>query len=202
MNALTNLLGGRDKVFLMRLFLREPQASFTAREIREISGIDGRSIRSLLTQLEKSELILKVVPRIQKKRKRVRLEHKWRLNTQVPYIEPLRNLLAPVSALSDEDIIQKFNRKGRPRLIVLSGFFSQMEEEDRILDLLCVGDRYDKGAIESVIEEIEEEAGEEIHYAFFTPTEFQYRREMQDKLLRELFSHPHRTLLNRLDGHL
>ena len=45
---------------------------------------------------------------------------------------------------------------------------------------------------------MEAEIGKELRYAAFEAPEFEYRVKMYDKLIRDIFDFPHKTILNKL----
>jgi len=46
--------------------------------------------------------------------------------------------------------------------------------------------------------ELESEVGKEIQYAFMETKEFEYRYQMFDRFVRDIFEKPHEKLINKL----
>ena len=111
--------------------------------------------------------------------------------------EPLRNLLIESGGMHIPDIAARFNSAGKITLFVVSGIF--LQDPDRSTDLMIVGDRLDKKAIENEMRKIESEIGKELRYAVFDTPEFMYRLKMYDKLLRDIFDYPHQKVINKID---
>jgi hypothetical protein len=74
-----------------------------------------------------------------------------------------------------------------------------MHDNDRMADLMIVGDRLDRKMIEGEIKKLESEVGKELRYALFDTEEFMYRLKMYDKLLRDVLDYPHEKIVNKID---
>jgi hypothetical protein len=68
------------------------------------------------------------------------------------------------------------------------------------VDLLVVGDKLDEKPLGNAIHTLEAEMGRELRYAYFTTEEFKYRVGVYDRLVRDVFDYPHRTILDRIGG--
>ncbi len=79
---------------------------------------------------------------------------------------------------------------------MLSGFFVGMIEPQ--VDLLVVGDTIDERVLKTSVHSLEAELGREIRYAAFATTDFRYRLEVYDRLLRDVFDYPHRVLIDKI----
>ena len=187
METLAKLFGSETKVKIMRLFLFNPDTTFTSSEIAERAKADPAKVRRELGNIDKMGLI---------KRKTKGGHKAFVLDTQFPYMLPLQNFLVGIEPLHPKDIIKKISRLGIIKLIVIAGVFIQ-EPESRA-DLLIVGDHVKRANLESTIKLIESELGKELRYAYFTTEDFKYRLSMFDKLTRDILDYPHKKVLNRL----
>jgi predicted nucleotidyltransferase len=92
--------------------------------------------------------------------------------------------------------MKKINTAGRAKLVVIAGAFIQ--DFDSEIDLLVIGDGMSEAKLEKAVREIESEVGRELRFALFSTSDFGYRMNIYDKLLRNVFDYPHQTILNRL----
>jgi hypothetical protein len=118
------------------------------------------------------------------------------LSDKFPYLEPLKNLLTVASLHADENLAKRFSQAGRIKLFIASGTFIQ--DWNSRVDLLIVGDELVLDKIESVIKVIESEIGKEIAYSAFETQDFEYRRGIHDRLIRDILDYPHITLVDRM----
>ncbi len=176
-----------------------------ARLLRTSSGAVSKEIRFL-----KSVGFLKQTTRIdefaRKSKKRQKILKKrvkgFALSQTFPYLLALRNLLVNASPVSREKMLKFFKNKGKIKLLVLGGVFSNDFAVDALdsvgrLDLLIVG-ALKRGAVERFIKKVEADIGKELNWTLLSAPEFDHRLSMHDKLLRDLLDFPHEFLINKL----
>lgn len=203
MDVLEKIFGSSAKVKIMRMFLFNPGASYDISLIVERAKLTEALARKELKTLQDIGLIKKksfvkdVEVKIRKKRivKRKKVAG-WVLDDTFSYLASLQSFLIHVSPLQDREVIKRFSRVGKIRLLIISGIFMQ-ERESRV-DLLIVGDNLKKGLLETTVKNIESEAGKELSYASFETSDFQYRLGMYDKLIRDILDYPHKKLINKI----
>ena len=66
------------------------------------------------------------------------------------------------------------------------------------VDLFLVGDDFRERRLQKFLAELESEVGKEIQYAFMETKEFEYRYQMFDRFVRDIFEKPHEKLINKL----
>jgi hypothetical protein len=186
-DSLQKIFGSQARLKLLRLFLFNPQHSFTASEAATRAQLDPAETRSELTNLVASTLI--------RKNRRGKLT-KYEVNAAFPYLLALQNLLLNVTSRGEE-VKQRLRRVGPIRLIVITGMF--MGEWEANLDLLVVGDRVKERTLKKQVKQLEAEIGKEIRYTLLPNQDFLYRLNMNDKLLRDIFDFPHRIVLDKFD---
>ena len=120
----------------------------------------------------------------------------WELNPTFPLIQSLRSLLNTDFLRRKTDIVKRFRNCGRLKLLVVSGIF--IDDEDRRLDILLVGDRLKKNIIEKNVRAIEAEVGRELNYATLETDEFLYRAGTSDRFIRDVFDYPHERIVDKL----
>jgi len=206
MDVLEKIFGSAAKVKIMRIFLFNPGIPYNLPSIVSRAKVNKNMARREVKLLQdicliKQRAFFKNIEIKAKKsgaksiikKKKVR---GWILNDTFSYLSTLQRFLIHTSLLQDKEIIKKFAKVGRIRLLIISGIFIQ-EWESRV-DLLIVGDNLKKTAIDSVIRNIESEVGKELSYAAFETADFQYRLGMYDKLIRDILDYSHRKLINKL----
>jgi len=180
MEILEKILGNSARVKIMRLFLLNRNKSFTNKDVVKRSRVNSDAVRKEL------KLLLSVG--FVKKR-----DLNWSFNSSFKYGEEFKNLLVRSDSLNKETILDNFKKIGRVKLAIVSGVF--IKNDDSRVDLLIVGDKLNKSAIEEGIRKLEAEIGVELVYAIFETKEFIYRLNMYDKLIRDILDYPHEVLV-------
>lgn len=186
-DSLQKIFGSGTRLKLLRLFLFNPQRSYTASEAIERVQADGAQVRSELKNLVASKMI--------RQSRRGKVPH-YELRGDFPYLLSLQNLLLNVTSRGEE-VKARLRSTGSLKLIVVAGMF--MGEWDAGLDLLVVGERLKERAFKNAVKKLEADIGKEIRYAFLSNQDFLYRLNMSDKLLRDVFDFPHRIVLDKFD---
>ena len=181
--SISHIFGGDAKVKIMRLFVFNPNLSFTQAEVASRTKERSNIARRELTHLTKAGLV--------KKRGK-----NYILNASYDYRLALENFLVDASPIADKEIIKKISRSGSMKFILTSGVF--LHDKDARVDILVVGDHIKQGILVSAISRIEAELGKEIRYAVFETSDFQYRLGVYDKLIRDILEYPHKKILNKL----
>ena len=201
MEKLGKLFGSNARVKIMRLFLFNESQAFGVDDIVEKSIIQKSDVKrelQLLTKigfLKKKTFVKKTILKSGKiKKKTVK---GWVLNPKFDFIEPLRTLIE--SELIDEkEFLKKLKKAGALKFVTLSGLF--LKDEDRKIDILIVGNNIKKNVLSHEIRKLEAEIGQELSYAVFGVDEFQYRLDMNDKLVRDVMENKNYVLLDKLSS--
>ena len=204
MDELSKIIGTEARVKIMRLFLFNEDEVFAAEEVAQRSKVPKKTAQTEVRQLEKANFLLKKPTTIQTESKtksgktsvRNRKAAGYILNTKMSLVEPLRNLLIDVGLITGKDLIKRFAKTGRIKLLALAGVF--VDSEDSLVDIMVIGDNIKKPKVEAAIHDIEAEIGKELRYAIFETSEFRYRLEMFDKLVRNVFDYEHEILVDKL----
>ncbi|HYF10605.1 MAG TPA: hypothetical protein VD967_03340 [Candidatus Paceibacterota bacterium] len=191
MEIAPKLFGGERMVKLLRLFLFNPGAAFDGEHIRKRTGVDPRKARRELAALKSIDLLAERTPL------RGKREPRLSLNKQFPYADSLRALLRETAPFSDTELKERFTKAGTMKLLVSAGFF--VDNPDSRLDLLIVGDKLKRKHLEKAIRELELECARELRYAVLSGADFDYRLNIYDKLVRDVFDYPHRLIVDRFD---
>lgn len=186
MEPLARLFQNPVRLKLLRLFLFNDDMAFSAVEAAFRTKSAKTAARRELTVLLASEVV----------RKKTGRTTGYAANKKFVHYEPLKTFLRETTEVRDTDMINKLKRGGSLRLVTLSGLFSGAIESK--VDLLVVGDRLDDKRLATAIHGLEAELGRELRYAAFSTEEFKYRRGVYDRLLRDTFDYPNRTILDKL----
>jgi hypothetical protein len=187
MDPLSRLFGSFARLKLLRLFLFNEETAFTITDIAFRTKTPKDQVRKELTQLVAAEVV----------RKRAsKAGAAYGANKRFTYYEPLLVFLRSTTSLSDTDIINTLKKAGAVRVIAMSGLFTGAVETK--VDILIVGDNLDDKKLETAIHSLEAHLGRELSYAAFTTQDFRYRVGVYDRLVRDVFDYPHRTILDKI----
>ena len=78
----------------------------------------------------------------------------------------------------------------------MSGIFTLQPQLP--LDLLVVGEDINRARLQRVLADIKKLVGEEINFAVLDAKEYEYRRMMNDRFVRDVLDYPHLILRNTL----
>ena len=192
MEILAKLFGSGDRVKMMKMFILNADLVIEGKEISRRCKITPRSARHELAGLKAIGFI-----KPQKKaEKGKRLVSGWQLNLAFPYLGHLRGLLKTELVTRKLELTDRFSAAGKIKLLLIAGVFIQ--NNDSRADLVLVGDRLKRGAIERAVKAMEAEIGRELNYAIFETSDFLYRMEAYDKFIRDLLDYPHEKIINKL----
>jgi len=164
MEILGKLLGGIQRVKIMRLFLLNPYQGFEVDQIADRSRIQIAATRRATNQLaamslvKKKSFVKEVADGRSGKIKKKRVQG-WFLNPDFPYIVELKQLLIEGDFFKHADLVKRFKPAGRIQFLVVSGIFIQNSESR--LDVLIVGDHLKRSYIQKAIAVLESELGKE-----------------------------------------
>lgn len=207
METLSRLFGSRAKVKLLKLFLFNPEKFFLVEEIKKRTGVEARALSKELNSFEKIGLIRirhKKPSPVKKSSRRSKLKTKTKrrvkevgLNPRFSHLNPLKNLLLYNDPLTSAEIAGRLSGAGPIKLVVVSGVF--LQEEDSRADLLIVGDKFNKRKLEKAVRAIESDVGRELVYALLTTSDFKYRLNIYDRLVRDILDYPHKKIINKFN---
>lgn len=203
MDILAKLFGSPARVKLMRLFLMNPEDAFDLEEMGKRSKISGATLRKevallFAVGLIKRRVVLKMRPKHSKKGGKLekRKVNGYGMDPRFPHLAALRALVTEV-ALGKEDIAARFRNSGHLKLVLISGIF--LDRADSRVDILIVGDKLRRPAIESALRHLEAELGKELVYSVMETQDFEYRFGIYDKFVRDIVDYPNLVVLDKLN---
>jgi len=182
---LEQLFESPSKVKLLKLFLRNQKSKFIASDACSRAQIDSRSGHNALERLRKAG-VLKCYGKT------------YFINPSFIFFDELRSLVLKSSPASKSRMLKRIKGLGRIKLVVLSGIFMRPDRELSRTDLLVVGDDVSQKRLENFLKQLEAEVGCEIQYSLLSSDEFNYRRKMLDRFLRDVLERPNEVLINKL----
>lgn len=187
MDPLSRLFGSFARLKLLRLFLFNEDRSFLILDIAFRTKTAKDLVRKELAVLVACDIVRK---------KKGKGGVVYTVNRKFAHYEALQAFLRATTNLGDSDIIDTLKRAGALRLVALSGLFTGAIETK--IDLLIVGDKLDDRILETAVHTLEAELGRELSYAAFTTEDFRYRVGVYDRLVRDVFDYPVRTILDKI----
>ncbi len=219
---LNKLFGSNARVKILKLFLSHPEGKFYIRQIARQLNLQLNSVRRELDNLEAFGL-LKSVPadeneqtkeeagqdvpplisllvrsRDKKAQKNVdaltKQEKKfYQVDTNFVLYGEIKALFVKAQILYEKDFVEKLNREGSVKLLILTGFF--VNNPDSPTDLLIVG-RFNR----KKVKELEEGLGREIRFTLLDTREYRYRREITDVFLYSILEGKKMVIINQEGG--
>ena len=187
MDPLARLFSSSARLKLLRLFLFNDDSAFLASDISFRTTVPPDSVRKELRVLLAAGVV---------KKKSIKEGTGYIANKRFEHYIALQTFLRTSTILSDADMIASLKKAGALRLVALSGLFSGAIETK--VDLLIVGDKLDEKQLDKAVHMLEAELGRELRFASFSTEDFRYRVGVYDRLLRDIFDYPHRTILDKI----
>ena len=185
-DPLIKLFGSHSRLKLLRLFLFNPSQAFTAAEAAARARTTSLEARRELGLLHQAGLVRRARGKVTR----------YSVNDKFPYLLALKNLLLN-TARRGESVPERLRPAGAIKLVILSGVF--VGDVEGGLDMLIAGDRVKETALRERVRGLEAELGRELRYALLPTSDFLYRLNMNDKLIRDVMDYPHRIVFDRLD---
>lgn len=203
MELLAKLLGGQDRVKIMRFFLHHEDIILSSQEISDKTKVKSIAIRKELTALTAMGFIEKKRSKMvittgsgKKVYSKIKEVNGYKLNFDFPHIQALKDLLFDFQSLDKKELVSRFKIIGRIKLFVLSGVF--IGDTKSRVDVLIVGEALKRQKAEKVFETLSAELGREIVYAIMDVEEYEYRYKMYDKFLRDIIDMPHEAVIDKI----
>jgi len=184
---LEQLFDSPIKVRLLKLFLRNPEASFRLSDVVRRTRSNSSTCQGQIKKLENIKLISSRI----KANKKI-----YFANPDFDFYNELRILVLKSSPTSKKKISSRLKALGRVKLAIVSGIFTNLENSRA--DLLVVGDNIRKKKLSIFLRDLEAEVGKEIDYVVLSVEDFNYRYNMFDRFIRDILEKPHEKLINRL----
>lgn len=188
MNLIKELLDSKLKRRLLGGFFAFPYRSFHQNELRQSLSVPTSALARALKELRGAGLIHFFT----KQRQRY-----YYLNRHFQWYEEIATLLSEDREERTEDLCGKRLRRLKgTKLILLTGVFAASPQLET--DVLIVGEGVSLKAIAAAVSDLSRLAGGEINYTVMAPAEFEHRRLMSDRFVRDILDNPHVEIINKL----
>jgi DNA-binding MarR family transcriptional regulator len=194
MEELEVLFNSKARPRILKLFFQNEEQSFSPKEVAKRCQINLSIIKKELEKLRKINLLQKRTSKEKVKAKRNK--YFYALNPKFSPLPELRNLILAGPAVSLRELTSLFKKEGGAQLVVISGIF--LKEEKSPVDILIVSKRPKKSKIAKVVKKIESQAGKEIRWSLMTIEEFNYRLEINDRFLKDIFDRKYKKIIDKL----
>ena len=171
---LAQLLSSKPKTNLINLLLAHPARSFSFTELKTSSGCSALMLKVTLKELDKMEFLS-----ISYKNK----VKYYQMNRHFALYPELVNLLRKAKKLPQDLLAKAASRVGDCRLVALTGVFVGRPRIET--DILFVG-RIKQARVAKFIKFAEKMAEQEVSFTIFTPQEFEYRKTMNDRFVKNV----------------
>lgn len=199
MKTLERLFSSEALLKVLKIFFNYPESAFELKSIAKRARISPESAKievSLLTSigfLKKKTFTEQV---LKGKKKVFKKLNGYTLNSSFMYLKPLRSLIFSSEPLKKTEIANRFKGVGNIKCLVVSGIFIQ-DPHSRV-DVLIAGDRIKRSNLDQSLKIMEAELGKELNYAVYDTKEFQYRLNVYDKFVRDVFDYPHQVVIDKI----
>ena len=203
MELLARLLGGIEKVKIMRLFLHHEDSVLSLQDVvlktKSKSLLVRKELASLVTIgfLEKKRS--KMVVTLGSGRKissKVKEVNGYRINPLFPHNQALKDLLFDFKSVDKRELAARFKSVGRIKLFITSGVF--IGDEKSRVDIFIVGEAINRAKAEKILEVLTAELGREVIYSIMDVEEYEYRYKMYDKFVRDIIEMDHEKVIDKL----
>ena len=187
MDPLAKLFGSPARLKLLRLFLFNDDVGFSLADAALRTRTAKDAVKKELTALTAMGVIRK---------KAATAGTLYVADKKFAHYDALMVFMRTTTDLSDVTIMDALKKSGTMRLVSLTGLFTGVVESK--IDILIVGDKLDEKALATAVRTLEAELGRELRYASFSTEQFRYRLGVYDRLLRDVFDYPNRTIVDKL----
>lgn len=204
MDALEKLFDSPVRARLLKLFLMNPDMQFSSEEAMRQAKVPPRQFAVEVRRLAGIGLVksaqVKTVSHSaggkNTKKPKVVAVKKFFASKDFTLFNELRMLMLKSAPHAKGHLAAKIKRLGNIKLAVLAGVF--IDNPASRVDMLIVGDAFNKSRMRAFIQWLESEIGKELDYVAMSISEFKYRMDMYDRFVRDVLEFPHETLINKL----
>lgn len=181
------LFGSKARSRLIRFFLLNPGAEFSAVEVSLKTLIPRPEASRELVRLAKMKL---VIERSRKGRKY------FIVNEDFPFYTELKSLVSKLNVHAQSQIFRKLKIVGEVKLILISGLFLNYPKSK--VDMILVVNNVNRTKLKHAIAHLEAEVGKEIRFVLINMEELHYRLNMLDRFFIEFLEAPYEEVSNKV----
>ena len=120
----------------------------------------------------------------------------YSVNKDFILFDEIKALIVKSQILYEKDFVEKLYQAGKPKLLILSGFF--VNDDQAVVDLFIVG-RINKSKLLKLIKSLENQMGREINFTLMDVKEFNYRRNITDIFLYDILERKKIIVVDELE---
>jgi len=173
----SELLSSKPKTNLLNLFLSFPLRAFSVTELRASSGCSSAVLKLTLKDLAKTGFVNVI------EKNRVKY---YQMNRQFNLYPELVGLLRKTKRIPEDLLVHEAMRLGEPKFVALTGIFVGKVRVET--DILIVG-KVSPTKLDRFLQLAEKFAEQEVAFTVFTPQEFEYRKVMNDRFVKNILEH-------------
>jgi hypothetical protein len=173
-HMLSQLLSSKPKTNLINLFLAHPGRSFSFTELRINAGCPAKLLKETLKELDKMDFL------VHAHKNKIKY---YQMNKHFTLFPELVSLLRKVKNIPSDDLAKRAQKFVSCKLVALTGVFVGKPRIET--DILLVGKVGNK-SLDNFLALAEKYAEQEIKYTIFTPAEFEYRKIMNDRFIKNI----------------
>ncbi|MBI4359917.1 MAG: hypothetical protein HY564_02395 [Candidatus Jacksonbacteria bacterium] len=182
------IFGSKTRVQLITIFLRNPDKGFYIRELSRITGQYLNSIRRELDNLEKFGLL----------KTETKYKKKFYLTDDTFFLlSEMKDLFLKGRVFLENDLTTALKEIGDIRLLIFTGNFTGVDTQT---DVLLVGEDINTVRLREILENFSLTVAHEIRYTVLGIREYEYRREIADKFIQEIFRNKNIVLVDKFGG--
>ena len=182
---ITQLLTSKPKSNIINLFLAHPGRSFSLTELRVATKSPSKLLVQTIKELARMEFLLV----FEKKKKRY-----YQINRHFPLYPELVNLIRKIKKSPVDILARELVKTGDCKFIALTGVFAGRPRMES--DLLFVG-KVSQKRLEKALKLATKFAEQQIGYTVFSPHEFEYRKIMNDRFVKNILENSPVIVLDR-----
>lgn len=184
---LENFLNSKLKNELLGILFAHPERSFSIVELRAMTGTSMPRLRETLREFRSGDVVDTAA------RAQIRF---FRINRHFALYDELMDLVKGPEPKVRDEIGKAIKRIPNLKLAVLSGVFTLQPRLP--VDLLLVIEKPNQLLLGRHLSKMEKIVGCNLNYCALDPEEYQERRMMNDRLVRDVFDFPHIVVITNL----
>ncbi|MDP4001268.1 MAG: hypothetical protein Q8P83_03435 [bacterium] len=182
---LAELLSSKPKAKLVNLFLANPDRSFSHTELRTSTRCSNQLIQQTVKELQKMEFLLVSLRGKQKF---------FQINKHFPLYPELVGLIKKQKEVPQDLLVKQASKVGDCKFIALTGVFAGRPRMET--DIVLVG-KVSPIKLKRFLKLAERFAEGEVGYTIFSPHEFEYRKIMSDRFVKNILENNHVVVVNK-----
>ena len=202
MELLIRLLGGAERVKIMRYFLHHEDALVSIQDVTEKKKSKGPLVRKEMNALaalgfieKKKTRTVVMVASGKKTVSKLKEVSGYRLNPLFPHNKALKELLFDFHLVDKRELASRFKSIGRIKVFLVAGIF--IGDEKSRVDVFIICESLNRAKAEKILESLSAEIGRDVVYSIMDVEEFEYRFKMYDKFVRDIFEMDHEIVIDK-----